>query len=121
MYGRIIKAKNKYELIYPILIAKKPLFSNLIINSCHSKCKHLSIGTTVTKLRFSCLRNYQLETLISKCHTCKNSNSQAFKYLKLTNLQKHRVKFMNHSNTQGLTILGIYGYKKMGNRAKCIN
>ena len=102
MDGRIAEATNEYDLIYPILIAKNHPLSTLFINSC----KHLSIGTTVERLRLSGYWTLQarqsMKTVISKYHTCKRFNSLDFKYPKQTNLPEHRVKFIKPCQHTGI-------------------
>ena len=96
--GRIANTSGyEYGLIYPISIAKYHSLTELLINDCHHKCKHLGINATVNKLRMSGFGVPQarqaVKSIISKCFTCKKFNNLAFRYPKLTNLPKHRVNF----------------------------
>ena len=52
--GRIANTSGyEYGLIPPFLIAKHHSLTELLINDCHHKCKHLGINATVNKLRMS--------------------------------------------------------------------
>ena len=93
--GRIANTPGyEYSLIFPILIAKHFL-TELIMNDCHNRCKHLDINATVTKLRMSGIwvpqARQAVKSVISKCFTCKKCNNWTLRYPKITNLPRHRV------------------------------
>ena len=52
--GRIANAtRYEYDLVYPILIANHDPLTRWIINDSYLRCKHLGIGSTVTRFRLS--------------------------------------------------------------------
>ena len=109
--GRIGKHANiKFDLAYPIMLAKEHPLTKLIIEDCHERCLHLGVGATLSKVRlegFWIPRARQvIRKVLTPCFTCKRFNGLPFKYPKVTNLPKHRVNLVQPFKQVGIDFTG---------------
>ena len=109
--GRIGKSTlYEYDVINPVLLVKDHHLTNLIIENCHKKCKHLGIQSTINTIRtngFWIPRIRQaVEKVLSQCVTCQKFNSFSFRYRKMTNLPKHTVNLIKPFLHTGIYFTG---------------
>ena len=109
--GRIGKSLHYgYEVLNPVLLAKKRRLTHLIVEFYHRKCKHLGIQTTLNTVRTSGFwiprMRQVVEGILRQCMTCIRFNSLAFKYPRMTNLPKHRVHFLKPFQHTGVDFTG---------------
>ena len=109
--GRIAKTLNfDYDIKHPILIGKDHDLSKLIIRTMHQQCKHLGLGTTLTKLRNSGFwipkARQSIKKVLSECYVCKKFNSFSFRYPKVCNLPRSRVNFIRAFREVGIDYTG---------------
>ena len=122
--GRISKTLVfDYEIANPILLAKNHHLTELIIIDAHKQCKHLCIQTTLNKVRLSGYwipkARQIVKRVISQCVTCQKINNLAFKYPKMTDLPKHRVKLVKPFLHTGIDYTGhIWVKNENGNNVK---
>ena len=121
--GRIGKHDNiKFDLAYPIMLAKEHHLTKLIIEDCHERCLHLGVGATLSKVRlegFWIPRARQvIRKVLTPCFTCKRFNGLPFKYPKVTNLPKHRVNLVQPFKHVGIDFTGEILLADENNRDK---
>ena len=121
--GRIGKADAyEYDVLHPILLAKDHHLTRLIIEEAHSKVQHLGIGSTLNKVRLSGFwipkSRQAIKNVISPCLTCKRFNSLSFKYPKVTNLPKDRVKLIKPYLHTGIDYTGHVWVKEKNEERK---
>ena len=109
--GRISRSLlYNYDVLNPILIDKSHHLTTLIIWHFHFKCQHLGLQTTVDVLRkggYWVPRARQaVKNVISDCIICKKFNSLPFKYPKMTNIAKNRMRFVRPFEHTGFDFTG---------------
>ena len=109
--GRIGKITTyDYEFIDPILLAKDHNLTELMIVEYQKRCKHLRIQSTLNKIRLSGFwiprARQAVKKVISRCVLCQRFNDLAFKYLKVTNLSKHRMNLIKPFLHTGIDYTG---------------
>merc|ERR1739842_11157 len=100
----------EYDVLHPILLSKDHHLTQLIIEEAHSKVQHLGIGSTLNKVRLSGFwipkSRQAIKNVLSPCLNCKRFNSLSFKYPKVTNLPKDRVKLIKPYLHTGIDYTG---------------
>ena len=99
-----------YEVICPIILPKDHVLTRLIIEHAHLAVKHLGIQATLNHLRlagFWLVHPYQsVKNVIHPYIICKKYNALSYKYLKVTNLPKHRVNLIRPFIHVGVDFIG---------------
>ena len=122
--GRIGKTQTyDFDVINPIMLGKKHKLTELLVESFHSKIKHLGLQSTLTAVRLGGFwiprMRQSIKSIIKPCVTCQKINSLAFKYPKMTNLPKGRVNFVKPFLHTGIDFTGhLYVKNSEGKNVK---
>ena len=114
--GRIGKSEfHSQDVLFPILLPRFSCLTEFVIMDCHVKWKYLCIAATLCKLRLSGFgvhkARQRIRTVISSRNLRRRHNAISFKYLKVTNLPKHKVNFVRSFLQTGIVLLAICGYR----------
>jgi len=109
--GRISKTLlYSYDVLNPIMLGKNHQITNLIISELHAKCQHLGVHTIINFIRTNgfwiphiC---QAVKNILTECITCKKFNSIPFRYPRMTNLPKDRVRFIRPFEHTGVDFTG---------------
>ena len=109
--GRIAKSlRVSYDIQNPVLMGKGHKLTELIVEFYHYSCKHLGLQTTLNSVRtggFWIPKMRQVvKSILSKCIICRKFNSLSFRYPRMTNLPKHRVKLVKPFQHTGVDFTG---------------
>jgi len=118
--GRLEHTDNlDYGAKNPIMLPRNSFFTTLMIEDVHFRCKHLGIGTTLTKLR---LMGYwvtkgrmTVKSVLAKCYTCKKLNAYAFRYPVTNDYIKNKVNFVSVYQHTGVDCTG-HTFVKFGGK-----
>lgn len=112
-----------FNVLNPIMLAKRHHLTSLMIVDFHLRCQHLGIKTT---LNYIWLQGYWIpkarqvvKTVLAKCVTCKKFNSFSFNYPKMTNMPKHQMNFVKPFQHVGCDYTG-HLWVKDPNQGKCV-
>ena len=108
--GRLDKSDLSFDIKCPVLLPRFSLFTEMVINDAHARCKHLGTASTLSYLRKNGIwipkGRARVKSIISHCILCKKMNSFAFKYPKPTNYLKDRLNFSVPYEHTGIDFTG---------------
>ena len=121
--GRLGRASYyDYEAINPILLPRDHPLTVLIIRDCHIKVKHLGVQTTLNKLRMSGFRVINpyrtVKAVLHPCILCRRMNALAYRYPKMTDMPKDRVRFVRPYQHVGIDYTGHIWCRDKGQTVK---
>ena len=111
--GRISKCLYfDYDVHNPVLLPREHKFTSLLINYCHLKVQHLSIGTTLNYLRelgyWIPKGRAAVKSEIANFAVCRTYNALAFKYPKFTDMPKHHMNLVKPFYHVGVDYTGHF-------------